>query len=73
MAEQKNTHVAVHSIEYNDEKGARVVIAPGTEFTPNKADLEHLEGSGAARKLGKAVVADDADETDETEGKGKKK
>jgi hypothetical protein len=63
--EQKHTHLAVHAIQYRNDKGESVEIAPKAEFTPkdhgfNAEATADLVKRGAARKLTREDLADDA-------------
>jgi hypothetical protein len=57
----KHSHVAVHAIQYRNEKGDLVEIAPKTEFSPRAikeiGDVGNLEKRGAIRRLTKDDLA----------------
>lgn len=63
MAEAKNTHVAVHAIQYRDKDKQAVEIKPGTEFAPGALGLDavDLAKKGAIRKLAVKKAAAEAD------------
>lgn len=52
MAKDKNTHVAVHTLQmYDEDKKSFYEVAAGSQFAPGTADLEALTTSGAIREI----------------------
>ena len=52
MAKDKNTHVAVHTLQmYDAEKKSFYEVAAGSQFAPSAADVEALSTNGAIREI----------------------
>lgn len=73
--DKANTHVAVHSIQYHDDKKNLRTINAKSEFVAKDnltdEDIKALEASGAIRKLDRKKAAADADATAEADKTGK--
>lgn len=67
MNDKKHTHVAMHSIEYNDAKGNhRSIPAKSTFVAADVLDADNVKAltdSGAIRKLDRKELAEDTTAT----------